>query len=74
VPVAFEIVSVGKMFGGVTVKNSVLEREALHGLRAPFGNVQRFFLMVLIAPFSRRETCAWEMPTSADTSICVFPS
>ena len=33
-----------------------------------------FFLMVLMAPFSSRETCAWEIPTSAETSICVFPS
>lgn len=33
-----------------------------------------FFLMVLMAPFSSRDTWAWEMPTSAETSIWVLPS
>lgn len=28
-----------------------------------------FFLMVEIAPFSKRDTCAWEMPISVETSI-----
>lgn len=28
----------------------------------------------LRAFFSRRETCACEMPTSAEISVCVFPS
>ena len=33
-----------------------------------------FFLMVLMAPFSSLDTWAWEIPTSAETSIWVFPS
>lgn len=37
-------------------------------------NIQIFFLIVLMAPFSNRETCACEMPTSAETSIWVLPS
>ena len=32
------------------------------------------FRMVLIAPFSSRETWAWEMPKAVATSIWVFPS
>ena len=35
---------------------------------------QIFFLMVFKAFFSRRLTWAWEIPTSAETSIWVFPS
>ena len=34
----------------------------------------KFFLISPMAPFSRRLTCAWEMPISRETSICVFPS
>ena len=33
-----------------------------------------FFFMRLIAFFSRRDTCACDMPTSFATSICVRPS
>lgn len=33
-----------------------------------------FFLMVFSAFFSNRLTWAWEIPTSAETSIWVFPS
>ena len=33
-----------------------------------------FFWMVFRAFFSRRLTWAWEMPTSAETSIWVLPS
>ena len=33
-----------------------------------------FFLIWLMAFFSSRETCAWEMPTSFATSIWVLPS
>ena len=32
------------------------------------------FCMDLMAPFSKRETCAWEIPSVLATSICVFPS
>ena len=35
---------------------------------------QIFFLIVFKAFFSRRLTWAWEIPTSAETSIWVFPS
>ena len=31
------------------------------------------FRIRLSAFFSNRDTCAWEIPTSADTSIWVFP-
>ena len=33
-----------------------------------------FFLMLLSAVFSSRDTCACEMPISLLTSICVFPT
>jgi hydroxypyruvate reductase len=33
-----------------------------------------FFLICPMAFFSRRETCAWLIPTMAATSICVLPS
>ena len=32
-----------------------------------------FFLMAEMAPFSRRDTWAWEMPISVETSIWVLP-
>ena len=32
------------------------------------------FRMLPSAFFSRRETCACEIPTSAEISVCVFPS
>ena len=32
------------------------------------------FRMVLIAPFSSRDTCAWEIPREVATSIWVLPS
>ena len=46
------------------------EKMKMRGRRPP----HRCFLMVLMAPFSRRLTWAWEMPTSALTSIWVLPS
>lgn len=33
-----------------------------------------YFWMDFRAVFSKRLTWAWEMPTSSDTSICVFPT
>ena len=42
-------------------------------LRLPF-IYEISFRMVPMAFFSRRETCACEMPTSAEISVCVFPS
>jgi len=33
-----------------------------------------FNRILLRAFFSRRDTCACEMPTSAEISVCVFPS
>lgn len=30
--------------------------------------------MVLMALFSRRDTCACDIPTSSEISVCVFPS
>ena len=32
-----------------------------------------FCRILLSAFFSRRDTCAWEMPTSSDISVCVLP-
>ncbi len=39
-----------------------------------FNYAVMFFFMRLIAFFSRRDTCACDMPTSLATSICVRPS
>lgn len=37
------------------------------------GYFHTYFLICASAAFSSRETCAWEMPISSATSICVFP-
>ncbi len=36
-----------------------------------YSNISEFICS--IAAFSRRETCAWDIPISSATSICVFP-
>ena len=47
---------------------------AMRWLRLSVKKGQIFFLIVFKAFFSRRLTWAWEIPTSAETSIWVFPS
>ncbi len=47
-------------------------RKVCRGLRS-VGSGHIFFLMAEMAPFSRRDTWAWEMPISVETSIWVLP-
>ena len=47
-------------------------RKVCRGLRSVWsGHI--FFLMAEMAPFSRRDTWAWEIPISVETSIWVLP-
>lgn len=59
-------------FASVTAQ-AVTERATPQSTPQPFYAVIFFFIW-FIAFFSRRETCACDMPTSFATSICVRPS